>query len=432
MRKLPTFFNRSRATFSGDSSGLTEFTDTTNATDAIDTVGARDDINDINELPAITDTIDNSMTSPATLEPVTYPPVGRSPLGRSVRPVVPSAGTSMRSMRPLVSPTMQAADGIQDYGDTAARAAAIDESIDLRDQGAGRQCAAGDGRDAPDQHLLAYSGHGSQVDLLSLLAGIAWFGEMSARQVGRVWMPQHHLRSVRRRLSAVEAAGFLTWRWWYYTKRKQALPTRYGKLWSLTDAGKALVSDLPTFPKRYHGPRTPMLLAHDTLTTQILVHMIEQARGVGLSGAYIEREVQLNPPERRPIMDAVITLRTGGTAFATNAVPWFNPPHDRKERNESSRKYAIENDRDSEQIAVIIGKAYSYQQAATDEWVKRNGQFPIPVWIVPTEKRRDNIMHAWMKAWPHGKWLMTTDADLIHDRWIEYFDGRMRERRLFA
>jgi len=80
---------------------------------------------------------------------------------------------------------------------------------------------------------------------------------------------------------------------------------------------------------------------------------------------------------------------------------------------------------------MIIGKAYSYQQAATDEWVKRNGQFPIPVWIVPTPKRRDNIMHAWMQAWPHGKWLITTDANLIHDRWIEYFDGRIRERRLF-
>jgi hypothetical protein len=245
-------------------------------------------------------------------------------------------------------------------------------------------------------------------------------------------MPQHHPRSVRRRLSALEAAGFITWRWWYYTKRKQGLPIRYGKLWSLTDVGKALVCDVPTFPKRYRSPRTPMLLAHDTLTTHILVHMIEQARGVGLSGVYIEREAQLNPPERRPIMDAVITLRTGGTPFAMNDVPWFNPPHDRKDVNESSRTYAIENDRDSEQIAVIIGKAYSYQQAATEEWVKRNGQFPIPVWIVPTPKRRDNIMHAWMNAWPHGKWLITTDGDLIHDRWIEYFDGHMRERRLFV
>jgi hypothetical protein len=430
--KLPTLFNRSRT------ASVTEIPDFADLSETND--GGTGDMGN-------TGVIDYSMTS--TNSPLSSkdqqgvqhsmpqtPPVTQPTNG----PMTPVASQhqrglhstrSMSSTRSLSSPVAHASAAEHAGEDAAARAAAIDECMDLRARTDAQVATSAQQSVCPDRHSKAFTKTAQHVNQLGILAGIAWFGEMSSRQIGRVWLPGRHPSNVSRQLTKLEEAGFISCRWWYYKRKQQALPVRYGKLWSLTETGIQLVRDLPIFPKRYHGPRTDVLLAHDTLTTQVLVHMIEQARVVGLSGVYIEREVQLNPPERRPIMDAVITLRTGGTPFPTNTVPWFNPPHDPKERNESSRKYAIENDRDSEQIAVIVGKAHSYQQAATYDWVERNGQFPIPVWIVPTPKRRDNVMHAWMKAWPHGKWLITTDADLIRDRWIEYFDGCMRERRLF-
>jgi hypothetical protein len=261
------------------------------------------------------------------------------------------------------------------------------------------------------------------------LIGIAWLGEVSAKHVGPLWMRGRHPKNVRRLLNLLEAQGLISHRLWYYLRSTHQPPVRYGKLWSLTEAGLHLVRDHPTFPKRYRAPRTRLMLAHDSVTTDVVVHMIAMAQPAGLSGVYLEREVKLNPPATRPIMDALMTLRTGGTQLPSGIVPWITDP---PEPNEKVRRYAIENDRDSEAIAVILAKAHAYQHAATPEWIARNGPFPIPVWIAPSDKRRDAIMQAWMHAWPYGKWLMTTDAALAQDRWIEYFNGRVRERNLFT
>ena len=57
--------------------------------------------------------------------------------------------------------------------------------------------------------------------------------------------------------------------------------------------------------------------------------------------------------------------------------------------------------------------------------------FPMPMWVTPHAQRRDRIQTLWQQAWPDGHWLITTEADLLHDRWLDYQHGRLRERHLF-
>jgi len=277
--------------------------------------------------------------------------------------------------------------------------------------------------------LLASLRH-DDVPLVNLLLSIAWLGEVHSRQVRWAWMPTYTDRSARRVLQQLAHDGLIQARWFYRRRRnRRKPPLRQGKLWSLTPAGMQLVRLLPNAPLRTIKLRSLGVANHDTVTVEVVLRLVALARAAGLSGVYLDREVMLNPPARRPIMDGVIALRTTGAPVASLEIPWTTDPPATGER---VRKYAIENDRMSEEIAVIIGKAHAYQQAATPEWVARNGQFPIPLWVVPNDKRKDDIMRAWRMAWPHGKWLITTDADLARDRWVEYRNGHERQRGLFA
>jgi hypothetical protein len=83
-------------------------------------------------------------------------------------------------------------------------------------------------------------------------------------------------------------------------------------------------------------------------------------------------------------------------------------------------------------LSVIAGKAQAYQQAGTPQWVRRYGPFPLPLWLVPDERRLNAILETWRGEWPVGKWLLTTDEWLQHDRWIEYDAGTTRERGLLT
>jgi hypothetical protein len=199
-------------------------------------------------------------------------------------------------------------------------------------------------------------------------------------------------------------------------------------MWALTPRGRELLAHHELLPPRLFLPRARRTLPHDAMTSEIVTRLIELARPAGLSGVYIEREVRIDPARPRPVMDAIMILRTGGGYDHDDLVPWTRDPLVSGERR---RRYAIENDRDSEAVSVIIGKAQSYQSALTRDWQARYGGLPIPLWVVPHERRLNAVMDAWRAHWPQGKWLMTTDDDLPRDRWREYYADTVRERELF-
>lgn len=72
-----------------------------------------------------------------------------------------------------------------------------------------------------------------------------------------------------------------------------------------------------------------------------------------------------------------------------------------------------------------------YQHAGTPVWEKRYGRFPLPMWLVPSDRRLYQILQLWRQAWPVGKWVMTTDAWLRDDYWLECDRGVVSERSLF-
>lgn len=293
--------------------------------------------------------------------------------------------------------------------------------------------------DAPSPFLP-----GRYVDATNLLLGLAYLGEASTEQVRRLWLPEDGLRYAQQVLGELRQEGLLRRRDWAI-KQCRALPADGGAkgqrsaqqlvtlrqpgMWSLTERGLAAIKELEAFPPVYMPPRARRLLVHDWMTTEILVVMLERAREAGMSGVYIGREVQLNPPSRRPFMDALVIIRVDGQPARPATVPWTTAT---RVKGEQRRRYALENDRDTEELSELIAKCKGYRRASTPQWVEQYGAFPVPILVVPTLRRLQTVMNAWIQHWEDGKWLITTDAFLHDDRWFEYNAGKQRERALFG
>jgi hypothetical protein len=276
------------------------------------------------------------------------------------------------------------------------------------------------------------------IDVENLLLGLAWMGEASTNQIQRLWMQDYAYSTVCTYLRRLLADQLVTRRRWAVPRIKKGdrragtikAPCQQPVLWGLGEQGHKLIADHEAFPPKLLNPRHRTLLDHDTQTYELITRIVELGRPAKLSGLYIEREVRLDPPHPRPIMDALILVRTGGAYDRTNAVPWTKDPY---VCGEKRRRYAIENDRGSEALSILAGKARAYKAAGTNNWLTVYGRpFPIPLILVPGEARLRGIMEVWKGAWPEGKWLITTDAWLQQDRWMMYFKGDTRERRLFA
>ncbi|NTV61913.1 MAG: hypothetical protein HGA65_00035 [Oscillochloris sp.] len=266
-------------------------------------------------------------------------------------------------------------------------------------------------------------------DLTNLLLGLAWYGELSSDHARRLWAPHDGTDfGVRAALTELHREGYASCRQWALPRPGGGPPLRQHAMWALTPRGREQLAHHELFPPRLFLPRARRTLPHDAMTGEILTRLIELARPAGLSGMYLEREVRIDPARSRPVMDAIVILRTGGGYDHDDLVPWTRDP---LLPGEKRRRYAIENDRDSEALSVIAGKAHAYQGALTLDWRQRYGGFPIPLWVVPHERRLDAVMAAWRAHWPQGKWLITTDEALRRDRWLEHYNGSVRERTLF-
>jgi hypothetical protein len=196
-----------------------------------------------------------------------------------------------------------------------------------------------------------------------------------------------------------------------------------------------MIRESDQYPPAYKEPRSRRMVPHDSTTSEAIVRIIELGRAVefegqrGISGLYVEREVRLDPARPRPVMDALIIVTVGGDFDRPDLVPWSRDPTLEGERRV---RYALENDRDTEPPTVIAAKASHYQGAGTPAWERRYGRFPLPLWLTPSTRRLEQILTLWRQAWPVGKWLLTTDAWLAQDYWIEYDRGALTERRLFS
>jgi hypothetical protein len=272
------------------------------------------------------------------------------------------------------------------------------------------------------------------VDVHNLLISLAWLGELRTDHIHRLWMGDRAILATQRLLQELRREGYVERRLWARWVAGRTTPQRQAALWSVTRKGRDLIREHEQYPPEYKEPRSRRMAAHDSTTSEAIVRIIELGREVehnglrGLSGLYVEREVRLDPAKTRPVMDALIIVTVGGGFDRPDLVPWSRDPTLEGERRV---RYALEHDRDTEPPTVIAAKAMHYQHAGTPAWEKRYGRFPLPMWLVPNDRRLYQILQLWREAWPVGKWVMTTDAWLRDDYWLACDRGVVSERSLF-
>lgn len=272
------------------------------------------------------------------------------------------------------------------------------------------------------------------VDVHNLLISLAWLGELRTDQVHRLWLGGCDLRSSQRLLRDLREEGYVERRMWSRWIAGRTTPVRQDALWSVTRKGRDLIREHEQYPPEYKEPRARRMAVHDSTTSEAIVRIIELGREVehngqrGLSGLYVEREVRLDPTRTRPVMDALIIVTVGGGFDRSDLIPWSRDPTLEGERRV---RYALENDRDTEPPTVIAAKALHYQHAGTPAWERRYGRFPLPMWLVPSLRRLEQVLLLWRQAWPIGKWVITTDRWLESDYWLEFDRGVVTERSLF-
>ena len=252
-----------------------------------------------------------------------------------------------------------------------------------------------------------------------VLVALAWAAPLATptlRQLVAPWMTDTGLR---KHLAKLSAAGLIAGQLCY----RQGIggrPERVGHVWSLTEKGEPAVPEerRPLVPAKVRGS----LIDHDLVVGALLAALVADLRPQ-LSGLAIEREVRLDPEKRRPICDAVITLRWSAEHSLGGALPW---QQGRGLPEERMRAYAVEVDRKTEPLATIQAKALAYRAIREDPtWRQRFGKPPLPLWVAPDHQRLAAIHAAWKDAWPDGRWLLLTDAEIGKLRCVQWKDGTL-------
>jgi hypothetical protein len=89
------------------------------------------------------------------------------------------------------------------------------------------------------------------------------------------------------------------------------------------------------------------VLEHDLMTSELITRIIEWTRPI-LSSIFLDHEVRLDDTRRRPIADAMLSVRYHHRPERRDEgfVPWKSLP---PQPGEGVRLYAIETDRDTEE-----------------------------------------------------------------------------------
>jgi len=263
-------------------------------------------------------------------------------------------------------------------------------------------------------------------DLLNLLLGLAWLGELDRDQIARLWFPERSTSTVEKTLADLGKQGVIQKRNW--SRRDGARNVTVPQLgrWSLTPAGHAHIKQRDQYPARATQPRQKRLIEHDARTTAIIVRLIELARPRDLSGVAIVHELRLHPERSRPIMDALLIFQLHGGFNQSHLVPWSR---DLPTEDERLFRFAIEADNNTEPPEVLRGKAQAYRGVNSDAawqrwWRQQYGPPPLPIWVAPDADRVQTIHTHWKKVWPEGMWYITDDAGLVHNRWLKYHRGQ--------
>jgi hypothetical protein len=274
-------------------------------------------------------------------------------------------------------------------------------------------------------------GANGEVTRLEILRALAWCAPLTTDQLRRMIAPAMRTKDFRERMLQRLRNDGLIEAFFHYLPGVALVgggrlpPTRVGLIWQLTKAGFASIA------AEDKAPRAPSIVRqtvvrHDLMLSEVITRIIEWTRPF-LSSIYIEQEERLDLQRRRPISDAMLVVRYNPNEVLPGIIPWKNmlPAPD-----EAMRLYAIEIDRGTEEYAVTDEKATNYRRVRTDPtFYERYGRmYPLLLITVPTTARLQRWHAGWKERWPDGRWLITTEADLARDQWMEFNTGRERLR----
>jgi hypothetical protein len=273
-------------------------------------------------------------------------------------------------------------------------------------------------------------GANGEVTRLEVLRALAWCAPLTANQLRRMIAPAMQLRNFHERvLKRLVTAGLIE-SFYHYVPGSAILggrlpPTRVGRIWSLTKAGFASIA-ADDKVLRTPTPVRETVVSHDLMLSEVVTRIIEWTRPF-LSCIFLDHEVRLDETRRRPISDAMLVVRYDPNRVLPGIIPWKCIP---PAPDEAVRLYAIEIDRGTEEYAVTDEKATNYQRVQHDPtfYERYSRMYPVLLITVPTTARLQRWHAGWKERWPNGRWLITTEADLARDQWMEFNTGRERLR----
>lgn len=276
-------------------------------------------------------------------------------------------------------------------------------------------------------------------DILILMAR---FGRILVRQhVAPLWFNGVY-NTAWKSMKVLHTNGLVT-RARLHTQRFPAHPI--GDLYILTDKGEQVVRQL--FPNQERERFTTFRKGAITHQAEHQVELMNLVIGllkelpdipgiVGINGAV---EIRLGPG-REPRCDGLVWIRRWkDSTTATEApvgrpfIPWL---FEGERQGQTSRWYAIEIDRNTEAANIIAAKARAYREIFMSGWWKGKFQWPVPLFVVPTESRREVVLREWERGWPGSPIMITTKPQLDQHGidgaiWVSQRNGQRETRQFF-
>ena len=270
-----------------------------------------------------------------------------------------------------------------------------------------------------------------ELEVLRLLGRLE---VVPTRSIGPLCFPDTSYRQMQRMMHSLYARK-LVWR--EMTTIDRIEPREAGGGWrvpppkppyvyGLTPEGKALLewSEIEPTEETYTALRTrqwrdPDLskakLTHDLLVSAWCASMIDELRrcplvdGIRCVVEYVSHEKQR--------IDALFIVRFTTQARRQTAPGWVLPWHDGLPDRPHHRtvRFALEVDRGTEPLRIIMGKALAYRELTQAGVYERTLGGPVlPVFVVPPGRRAAQIATEWQLAWPGGSGVVTTPKQSEH------------------
>ena len=220
-----------------------------------------------------------------------------------------------------------------------------------------------------------------------LLAAVQQYRYLMTGQIGRLLFTDaanlsSGLRAASRNLKKLNELGLIS----SLSRRIGGVRAGSGSfIWHLTHAGERLLRlhDNRAFPVRRHCEPSPFFLAHTLAVAEIAIKFTEICR---------EHEpqitaLQLEPECWRAYSSAGVSLSLKPDLYAATTT------------EEYEDRYFIEVDLDTESPAKIIEKCqkyHAYYRSGLEQ--EESEMFPLTVWIVPSDSRKEKLIRHLKKA----------------------------------